>query len=416
MDLKNKKVTIIGAARSGIAAANLVLSLGGQPRISDAKPRKDFEATLNGLSDPSRVVIEDNGHTKDMICSSDLVVASPGVPRDAQPLEWARAAGIPVWGEIELAWRACRKPVIAVTGSNGKTTTVTLISKVIAASGKKVCLCGNVGQPFSQFATGDFDYFVVEISSFQLELIETFKPYIAAILNFSQNHLDRHPDMQDYLSAKKRIFLNQTKSDFALLNAQDGILTKMAPELKATVRFFNDGKTPRNPNQLAALEVARILGIPDAIAFEVFDNFKGVEHRIESVRTINGVEFINDSKSTTVEAGRWALTQVKGPVILIAGGHDKGMDYSVLRELVGKTVKKMIVLTREEQSRVSLHKSFDGVVPIEDQTDMREAIVSAQRQSRPGEKVLLSPMFASFDMFKNFEERGKVFKEIVNSL
>jgi UDP-N-acetylmuramoylalanine--D-glutamate ligase len=418
MDLKGKTVTIIGAARSGIASANLVMALGGQAKITDAKPLGEIEANLAGLNDRKRVLVESGAHTKDFITKSDLIVASPGVWHNAEPVQWARAGRIPVWSEIELAWRFCTKPVIAVTGSNGKTTTVTLITKVLEAAGKRPRLCGNVGTPFAQHVlnSDNVDFFVVEISSFQLELIETFRPHIAAILNFSQNHLDRHADMQEYLDAKKRIFMNQTKEDFAVLNERDEFVRKIAGEVRSQVRFFNRAGETRNPDHLAVLEIVRILGVRDAVAEKVFASFPGVEHRLEKVRVLDGVEYINDSKSTTVEAGRWALTNVKPPIIMICGGHDKGMDYSVLRELVRKNVKKMIVLTREDVARQSLHRAFEGAVPLEDHTDMTEALRSARAQAAPGDKVLLSPMFASFDMFRNFEERGKVFKQIVMEL
>jgi UDP-N-acetylmuramoylalanine--D-glutamate ligase len=418
MDLKGKTVTIIGAARSGIAAANLVIASGGKAKITDTKPLAELEKNLAGLQDRSRAVVESGMHTKDFVTASDLVIASPGVWRDAEPVQWARFAGIPVWSEIELAWRFCTKPVIAVTGSNGKTTTVTLITKVLEAGGKKVRLCGNVGTPFAQFVldSANLDFFVVEISSFQLELIETFRPHIAAILNFSQNHLDRHKDLQEYLDAKKRIFMNQTPADYALLNKRDKYVREIGKEVRSQVRWFNTEAETGNPDHLAVLEVARILGVPDPVTNKVIEAFPGVEHRLEKVRVLDGVTYINDSKATTDESGRWALMNVKGPVIMICGGSNKKLDYSVLRDLVKRTVKKMVVLTRDEVVRQDFHRAFDGAVPLEDHTDMKEAVRSARAQAASGDSVLLSPMTASFDMFKNYEERGKVFKQIVMDL
>jgi UDP-N-acetylmuramoylalanine--D-glutamate ligase len=417
MDLHNRIVTIVGAARSGIAAANLALASGADVRITDTRPLSELEAALKGLRDRSRVQIESGGHTPAFIQASDYVVASPGVWRDALALQWARAQSIPVIGEIEFAWRFCRKPVVAVTGSNGKTTTVTLIARVLEAGGKKVCLCGNIGQPFSQYVSGDqFDVFVVEISSFQLELTETFRPYVALITNFSQNHLDRHPDMQDYFEAKKKIFRNQESSDYALINAQDEWSRGLPEGLKAGIRYFNAPEEKGNPNQTAAAAVGRIFGVTAEVARGVFDSFAGVEHRLEKVRLLDGVEYINDSKSTTVESGRWALANTPGPLVLICGGHDKGMDYRGLRELVRATVKVMIVLTREDAVRKTLREAFEGVVPLEEYTDMSAAVLAARRHAAAGQKVLLSPMFASYDMFDNFEQRGRVFKDVVNSL
>ena len=416
MDLVGKKITIVGAARSGIAAAELVIRSGGVAQITDTKPAADIERALAGLQDRASVRVEAGAHTREFLEGSDLVVASPGVWKDALPLQSAREMGIPVWGEIEFAWRFCTKPVIAVTGSNGKTTTVTLIAHVLNAAGKKAVLCGNVGTPFARHVlTPDVDYFVVEISSFQLELIETFRPHIAVLTNFSQNHLDRHPDMQDYFNAKQRLFMNQAPSDFAVLNARDPWARKIRG--RGRVVLFNKEGETENPNYLAVLEVARIAGIPDDVAFKVFEAFQGVEHRTEKVRVVNGVEYINDSKSTKVEAGLWALTRVQGPLIMICGGHDKGkFDFSGVQELVREKVTKMIVLTREDVVRAKLHAAFDGVVPLEDHTDMGEAVRAAAGQARQGDRVLLSPMFPSFDMFNDFEHRGRVFKEAVRSL
>jgi len=417
MDLKGKKVTIVGAARSGIAAANLALEQGAIVRITDAKPVADIEKALAGLKDRTKILVESGAHTPEFVQASDLVVASPGVWKDALPLQWAREKGIPVMGEIEFAWRFCTKPVIAVTGSNGKTTTVNLITEVLKAGGKKVCLCGNVGIPFAQnVLTQDVDYFVVEISSFQLELCTTFRPYIAVLTNFSQNHLDRHPDMQDYFEAKKRLFMNQIPSDFAVLNARDPWVKKIAGHIRSKVVFFNQEGDARNPNHLSVLEVARIIGITDDVAEKVFAAFPGVEHRMERVRVLEGVEYINDSKATTAESGAWAMMSLPGPIIMICGGSDKGLDYCDLRELVKKKVKKMIVMTRTDIVRRKLHEAFDGIVPLEDHTDIGQAIVAARAQAVAGDKVLLSPMTASFDMFTSYEHRGKVFKQIVNDL
>jgi UDP-N-acetylmuramoylalanine--D-glutamate ligase len=416
VDIKGKKVCIVGAAKSGIAAANLAVRLGATAAVTDGKSLADIESTLGGLSDRGRALVETGGHTRAFVQACDLVVVSPGVWRDAEPLRWAREAGIPVLGEIEFAWRFCRKPVAAVTGSNGKTTTVTLISKVLESGGKRVCLCGNIGTPFSERVLDeDIDIFVIEVSSFQLELVETFRPMVALITNFSQNHLDRHPTMQDYFEAKQRIFMNQTEHDFALINARDEWSAKLAG-FKAGTAAFNRGLDGLNANQSAAFEVGRIFGVPEDRMHGVFAAFPVVEHRLEPVRVLDGVEYINDSKSTTVESGRWALTTIEAPVILICGGHDKGMDYAPLRDLVRAKVRWLIVLTREDKARAILHQAFEGVVPIEDHDDMTAAVHSARGQARPGDKVLLSPMFASFDMFTNFEQRGRVFKQIVRDL
>ncbi len=414
MDLKGKKVTVIGAAKSGVAAVNLVLAAGGMPRISDARSMEVIAAAIAGFSDIPAVAVEAGGHTRDFIQGSDLVVASPGVWKDAAPLQWAREEGIPVMGEIEFAWRFCRKPVIAVTGSNGKTTTATLIAKVLEAAGLKACLCGNVGVPFSEVVGGgSVDYFVVEISSFQLELVETFRPHIAVLLNFSQNHLDRHPDMHDYFNAKKRIFMNQTGEDHAVLNADDPLVQGVAVGLSSHINFFHRAGTA-NPNFLAVAAVARILDIPEGVVADVCASFPGVEHRMEKVRIVEGVEYINDSKSTTVEAGRWALERLDRPAVMIAGGYDKRLDYASLTELVRKKVTALVVMGVIKEQ---LRDTFEEVLPVAViRGGLEDAVACAQRLAVPGDCILFSPMTASFDMFDNFEQRGRVFKQIVHRL
>ena len=411
--IRNKRVTIIGAAKSGQAAARLIVRQGGTAKISDNGPDK-LSDEFKAWAAQNHVERERNGHTPGFIEASDLVVLSPGVRYNAQPAEWARAKGIPVIGEIELAYRYCDRPIIAVTGSNGKTTVSTLIHNVIAEAGHGVCLCGNVGFPFSDFIQdlSKIDYVVLEISSFQLETIVDFKPYVAVFNNFSQNHLDRHKDVDEYFDAKARLFMNQDTNDFAVLNAQDERIKKLVPKLKAKVSYFNQERTD-NPNYLAVTEAVRVLGIDKSVCETVFAKFHGVEHRMELVRTIAGVDYINDSKATTAEAGRWALENTNKPIVMICGGRDKNIDFSVLRELVHKKVKKMIVIG---EAREKLKNTFQGVVDIEESPQLDQAVKRAKTIAQAGDCVLLSPMCASFDMFSNFEHRGQVFKDIVRNL
>ena len=271
-----------------------------------------------------------------------------------------------------------------------------------------------------------FDFFVLEISSFQLETvvepgipgIRGFKPQVAVILNVNQNHLDRHKDLQEYFDAKKRIFLNQDARDYAVVNAQDQGLKDLAPQLKARVRFFNaaplslPGITP-NPNFAVAREVADILGIKDDVCAKVFRDFKGVEHRLELVRQIDGVDFINDSKATTAQAAIWALERLNAPVIMICGGRDKNIDFSVVAPFVRQKVKKMIVIG---EARAKLKKTFESVVALEEYATLPDAVSRARQIAQKGDSVLLSPMCTSFDMFANYEERGRCFKELVRGL
>ena len=420
-DFSGKRVTVVGLARSGQAAAKLLKQLGARVKVSDQGQPNAFPSEFLQWLSQEGVGKEFGGHSKEFILDSDLVIISPGVHVDALPLQWAREQAIPVWSEIELAAQLCLCPIIAVTGSNGKTTTVTLISEILKAAGKNVRLCGNVGTPFSQYVLElkPQDYVVLEISSFQLETIVTFRPKVAVLINFSQNHLDRHRDLDEYFNAKCRIFMNQGADDFAVLNAGDEKVCSLQKKLKSQVFFFNyPGHAAEeqitNPNYLAAAQVARILGIPREIYQKVFAEFRGVEHRLEKVRTLDGIEYINDSKATTVESGRWALENLERPVIMICGGEDKKLDYVSLRDLVHRKVKHMVVIGKIRQQ---LAETFGSVVPVTDGgTEFRQAIERARSFAQQGDCVLLSPMTSSFDMFKNYEERGRIFKEIVGQL
>jgi UDP-N-acetylmuramoylalanine--D-glutamate ligase len=429
-DLKNKRVTVIGAARSGIAVANVLLRLGGVPKITENKKIEEFSAQLKELSDPDRVKIEAGGHTQAFIQDSDYVVLSPGVRLDSLPVKWARGLGIEVMGEVEFAYRLCPCPIVAVTGSNGKTTTSTVIAEILKRAGRHVCLCGNIGSPFSKHVLDlkPSDIVVLEISSFQLESTVHFKPHVAVWTNFSQNHLDRHKDLDEYFQAKAKIYANQDSKDFAVLNfldphhrtRSDQFLGAHAHHkgegIRSKVLFFNTpAKTMgvENPNYLAAIQAARALDLSEDICLKVFSEFKGVEHRLEFVREVGGIDFINDSKSTTVESGRWALERAQKPTVMICGGLDKHLDYSHLRSLVAQKVKHMIAIG---QAREIMRSTFGDVVAVETFTSLDEAVNAARGAARSGDCVLFSPMCASFDMFKDYENRGRCFKEIVNNL
>lgn len=415
-DLKNKKVTVLGAARSGIAAAHLVLQLGGAAKLSEFKKRSDAGEDIQNLDD--KIICEFGGHTRAFIEDSDYVVLSPGIRQDCPPVQWAVAKGTPVLGEVEMAYRCCPAPIIAVTGSNGKTTVSTLIAECLKKAGRKVFLCGNIGLPFSKVieqVTAD-SLVVLEVSSFQLESTQQFRPHVGVLLNFSENHLDRHKDLEEYFQAKSRMFANQTNEDFAVLNHQNFRIRQLAETLKAQVSFFNAPEKMNlssNPNELAVMEAVHLLGVSHEICREVFLSFKGVEHRMELVRTLDGVDYINDSKSTTAEATRWALERLTKAAYLICGGRDKNIDFSVLKPLVKNKVKKILAIG---EAKEKVFHTFSEVVDIEKCESLESAVSSARRQSKAGDCVVLSPMCASFDMFKSFEHRGQVFKEIVKQL
>ncbi len=417
--VKNKTVTIVGLGRSGVSSAELALKLGAKVKISDSAPFTKIEQILLDANLEGQCLVESNQHTKEFIQESDLLVLSPGVCVDAQPVLWAQEKKIPVLGEIEFAWRHCPCDVIAVTGSNGKTTTTTLIAEILKAGGRNVCLCGNIGSPFSKYVLDlkKTDIVALEVSSFQMETIATFKPHIAVFLNFSQNHLDRHRDLGEYFDAKARIFMNQTKDDFAVLNFDEPRHCDLAKRIPAKVLYYNQpgscDASISNPNFLAAMTACAAVGISADLAKKVFATFKGVEHRQEFVRTLEGVDYVNDSKSTTVEAGRLAMTLLTKPLIFICGGRNKHLDFSPLKKIAKAKIKKMIVIG---EAREELKGVFANVVPLEEGVSLEDAVAKARASAKAGDCVVLSPMCASFDMFDNFEHRGKEFKRLVQQL
>ncbi len=442
MDLFNKKVTVIGARKSGMAVLKLAKDRAAVLKVSEAAvssriPEDDMKWIKNNC-----FAFEFGGHTREFIEDSDIIILSPSVSIFSDVVKWARSRDIIVLGEIEFAYQFCNKPIIAVTGTSGKTTVSTLIHSLLKNSGYTSYLCGNIGEPFSLYATeNDRDFFVVEVSSFQLESIVTdkqqqdrfsirgFRPYISIFLNFYKNHLDRHKDMKEYFEAKKNIFFNQQKQDYAVLNFADGSIKELASQIGATVTYFNvpniaskvfssgnnftvDNSVINNPNYSAVRVVGQILGINKDICYEVFSKFQGLEHRMELVGCINGVEFVNDSKSTTAESAGWALSCLNKPVIMLCGGRDKGAEFRAIASLVAEKVKKMIVFG---EAKDRLQYVFNKIVDIISCDSFEDAVFKAKSVAKEGDVVLLSPMCSSFDMFSNFEERGRVFKELVNS-
>jgi UDP-N-acetylmuramoylalanine--D-glutamate ligase len=308
----------------------------------------------------------------------------------------------------------CSAPIIAVTGANGKTTVTTLIEKVIAASGKKAFVCGNIGNPFCGEVEliGSDDYVVLEVSSFQLETIERFRPAISVILNLTPNHLDRYKDMNEYIAAKKRIFMNQSSGDYLVLNGDDAVLKTAAQEAGAQVRFFGR-ENGYNLNQAAVMAVGSILGIERSVCADVFRCFKGIEHRMEQVAEIRGIFFINDSKATTADSAIWALKDVSRPIIWIAGGRHKGIDYRVVLSHARGKVKQVLVVG---EARQLIRDALGDEFPVQDAASLEDAVALAFEKAQPGDCVLLSPMCSSYDMFRDYEERGRVFKKAVLGL
>jgi len=410
---QGRRVTIIGLGVTGFACAKLLHNLQAQVKVTDNQDNpaiRQFGAELvaKGLK------IEIGRHSREFFAESDLLVVSPGVPDTNPVITWALKAGIPALSEIEIAWMLCPAEVIAITGSGGKTTVTTLIAKVIEASGRKVFACGNIGNAFCSEVEkmGAEDLVALEVSSFQLKRIKDFKPKIALMLNFSKNHLDWHKDMREYLEAKKRIFLNQDSFDFLLINQLDPELKRLGREAKSKVIFFSADKE-FNPNQAAVLAVAKVLGIKKDICAKAFAEFRGLEHRMEYCGEIGGVRFINDSKATLAESTLWALENISTPVILIAGGRDKGAEYAKIIPAARSKVKQVILVG---EAKEKIRQALGESLVIGEADTLEEAVKKAYQQASPGDCVLLSPMCSSFDMFKNYAERGNLFKQAVAEL
>jgi len=410
---KGKNILIAGFARSGLSAANLLYDLGAKVSVTDNQDNETIRQNLKKLRSPD-IKVELGKHSRELLKDIDLLVISPGVPNEAFPVVWAREIKIPVISEIELAWILCPAEVIAITGTNGKTTVATLVGEIIKASGKRVFTCGNIGKPFTSEVDKmrEDDFVSLEVSSFQLENIDTFKPKISAILNLSRNHLDRYSGMQDYLKVKKRIFKNQDASDFLVLNYDDPVIRGLGKEAKAKAAYFRK-EEGLNLNQSAVLAIVSILGINRDLALKVFGDFKGVEHRMEEVLNVRGVRFINDSKSTTTEATVWALNNLSCPIILIAGGREKGNNYSQVLGLARKKVKAAILIG---EAKYKIRKALGKAFSIDEAVTLDEAVRKAFSIASSGDCVLFSPMCKSFDMFSNYEERGRIFKSVVFAL
>ncbi|MEE9554653.1 MAG: UDP-N-acetylmuramoyl-L-alanine--D-glutamate ligase [candidate division Zixibacteria bacterium] len=442
IDLRNKRISIIGAGRSGTAVAEVVRSSGGIPFVSDSG-----ECNREKVSRLEKMGIDfECGRHSSKVYKCDFMVVSPGVPSNADIIIKARSIGLTVWPEVELAYRICKGKVIGITGSNGKTTTTTLIGEILRRGGKEVAVCGNIGSPFIASAAdiSPDGFAVVELSSFQLELIEDFEAHVAVFLNITPDHLDRHGDFKSYFAAKTRIFENQEADDFAVVNYDDSILREKGDIIKSRISWFSTseqvpngiwgdtdgdlivgGKAVIKSNELkikgthnlsnacAATGAALNVGVKINDIAEALKSFPGVEHRLEPVRLIGGVSFINDSKGTNVDSVRWALLAVSAPVILIAGGKDKGGDFSALNELIAEKVKAVILIGLAARK---ILKEWESITKCVSAGDMNDAVRIAFDLTIEGDTVLLSPGCASFDMFENFEHRGRVFKTAVVKL
>ncbi len=442
-DFYGKRVTVAGLARSGIAAARALHAQGAIVTVTDRKPLGQLAAQIEALGSDA-IIVEAGGHSARIFIETDLIVLSPGVPKSAQILE-ARRHGVKVISELELAWMLSNAPFVGITGTNGKSTVTTLVGLMLAKAKKKALVAGNIGNALTEdiVQLSGKDWIVAELSSFQLEDIDTFRPGIAAILNVTQDHLDRYDSIEEYGEAKARIFMNQQKDDFLVLNFDDPVVKSYARSTAATVipfsrqLRFNPGACVLNghllfngrriiaadeikiggvhnlENALAATAVSILAGADVRSVAAVLRSFPGLEHRLEFVRNKDGVRYINDSKGTNVGAVIKSVEGFSRPVILIAGGLDKGNDFSPLRDLFKHKVKLLILIgTAADKIEKALGTATETVFA---QT-LQEAVRFASARAAHGDVVLLSPACASFDMFKNFEDRGRKFKETVMSL
>ncbi len=450
--IKGRKVGIVGMARSGIASALLVRELEGIPFVSDIMPREKLDEAVSRLEE-KHIEFECGGHS-DKLLECDYLILSPGVPANVEILQKAAKIGIPVFSEIELAYWVCRGRVLAVTGSNGKTTTTTLLGEICKASGIPTVVGGNIGTPFAKVARRlpEDGLAVVEVSSFQLERIEQFAPYVGILLNITPDHLDRYDSFDSYAAAKFKLFENQTAEHYAVLNADDPVVMGRDYPFRSRRLLFSiedkqfTGEPPEGvfqrgerlfgrlggrdidivdiariripgphnrSNAAAAVAAALVCGIaPDTIA-AVLERFAGVEHRLEEVATIGGVRFVNDSKGTNVDAVIVAIKSMPGKINLIAGGRDKAGDFTRLLPAASGKVRNLILIG---EAREKIFEQLGRHIPVVMADSMADAVKKAFDLSHPGETVLLSPGCASFDMYRNFEERGRDFKDVVGKL
>lgn len=449
---KEKKVTVVGAARSGVAAAKLLKRKGFDVFLSDSTEEAKIDKTFSAEIKEKGIAHEFGVHS-DRAFDSEIMVVSPGVPQNSAVIQKALAKGINVVSEIEAASWFCKGKVIAITGTNGKTTTTTLIGEMFKDAGFKTFVCGNIGIAFSDIVeeTDEKSIVVLETSSFQLDNIRKFKPFISILLNVTPDHLDRYESFEKYLESKMRIAENQSSSDYFVFNYDDELVRRSANNVNASKSAFSLSVNVKQEtgtgayldnmdliyyyymgeenvidtqkliikgehnvyNAMASVISAKIFGIEKEYIKKTLENFKGVEHRLEFVRELDGIKYYNDSKATNVNSVWYALKGFTEPLILILGGKDKGNDYSQIEKEVKEHVKHIIAIGSSKQK---VFDYFNDKLPVTMADDMNDAVLKAKASALSNDVVLLSPACASFDMFDNYEHRGFVFKEIVNSL
>lgn len=448
MQLQGRRVLVIGAARSGLSAAKLLLQQRASIILYDANTKLKLEDIQEHLDRYGQITLILGELPKGIEAGVELVIISPGVPIDSPIILPFRALDIPIWGEIELAYRFAKGRIVGITGTNGKTTTATLTGEILKAWYKEVFIVGNIGNPYTDIAlkTTETSISVIELSSFQLETIHSFRPDVSALLNISPDHLDRHHTMKEYINAKENITHNQSSRDYCIINYEDEELNNLAGRIQAQALYFSSSRRIADgvfldgdliilakdnkeqiicnvnnlkllgihnyENIMASILIAIVMGVPLDVIINTVTTFQGVEHRIEYVETINGVAYYNDSKGTNTDATIKAISAMKKPIILIAGGYDKGYEFDELIEAFSDKVKCLVLFgqTGRKIADTARNKGFQNIIMAE---NLKEAVSISAENAVQGDAVLLSPACASWDMFENYEQRGKLFKEHV---
>jgi UDP-N-acetylmuramoylalanine--D-glutamate ligase len=450
MELKNKRVLVVGLGKSGIAAAMFLRQQGARVTVSDARSAAALSEEIPALLEAG-IMVESGGHGLLTFRRQDLIVISPGVPLETPEVKQVISFGVPVIGELELASRFLKGRILAITGSNGKTTTTTLVGKILAEGGLPTLVGGNIGTPVINLIPESTAVCinVLEVSSFQLETIEQFRPWIAVVLNITPDHLDRHGSFENYAAMKARITENQQAEDFLVLNAEDKPTQMVAAKTRAQIFWFSTRRpikqgtfvygdsivfVPREgvksepimpvaeislkgshnvENVLAAICAARLAGVPAEKIRASVASFKAVEHRLEFVRTVEGVDYFNDSKATNVDAAMKAIAAFPGGIHLILGGKDKDSDYTTLSPLLQERVKAVYTIGSAAEK---IERQLHGVVKMVGAGTIEVAVHEAAKDAIPGDVVLLAPACSSFDQFENYEHRGRTFRKIVQEL
>lgn len=451
MKLEGKKVLVFGAGLSGVSASRLLQRVGASVVLYDGKENLDINTLKDKLDISSNLEYYFGDFPKDILDHISLMVLSPGIAIDHPIVEFVKEKGVPIWGEIELAYRYSKGRIIGITGTNGKTTTTSLVGEILNSYFKQVFVVGNIGTPYTDVAldTTDESVTIIELSSFQLETIHEFRPNISAILNITPDHLNRHHTMDNYIQLKKSISLNQGKDNLCILNYEDIHTRTIGDQLDAKVMYFSSVHKLENgiyldgdniiyskgnkahlicnvhelkvlgkhsyENVMAGIGIAIEMGIPMEVIHHAITSFKAVEHRIEYVDTIDGVSYYNDSKGTNPDASIKAVQAMKSPTILIGGGYDKGSPFDEWVETFNGKVKCLVLMgeTKEKIAATAKRYGFNNIIMVK---DLKEAVHVSAKKAEDGDVVLLSPACASWGMYDNYEQRGKMFKEYVRGL